>query len=132
MGVEGSLDDLVRLSVVTDEAMMYMLYMRLMVDEIYTKIGDIIVSLNPEDKELSNKLFCEDMIFRYRDENVLNPLSPHIYQIMKRAYEGVKDDTLSKDRRNQSLLISGESGAGKTFSARKCLEFLATIAASKH
>ena len=109
-----------------------MLYMRLMVDEIYTKIGDIVVSLNPEDKELSTRLFSKDLISRYRDENVLNPLSPHIYQIMKRAYENVKDETLAANRRNQSLLISGESGAGKTFSARKCLEFLATIAESEH
>ena len=111
---------------------MYMLYMRLMVDEIYTKIGDIIVSLNPEDKELSGRLFSEEMIFKYRDENALNPLSPHIYQIMKTAYAGVNDESLSEHRRNQSLLISGESGAGKTFSARKSLEFLAKIAASEY
>ena len=111
---------------------MYMLYMRLMVGEIYTKIGDIIVSLNPEDKELSNIMFCEDMILRYRDENGLKPFPPHIYQIMNRAYENVKDESLAANRRNQSLLISGESGAGKTFSARKCLEFLATVAPSEH
>ena len=51
-------------------------------------------------------------------------LSPHVFGIAAAAYKG-----LVEDYHSQAIIISGESGAGKTEATKKCLQFFAQVAA---
>jgi len=100
---------------------MWLLKNRLAEELIYTRVGDILVSVNP---------FKRVDIFRPEDmehyqATPLTQTAPHPYEIMKRAY-----GDLMRAGRDQSLLISGESGAGKTFTVRVALAYLASVAGS--
>ena len=114
-------DDLVRLHVVDRKAIMWLLKNRLSQELIYTRVGDILVSVNPFKR--INVFRPEDM--RHYQETPLTQTAPHPYEIMKRSY-----DDLVRSGRDQSLLISGESGAGKTFTVRVALAYLASVAGS--
>ena len=50
---------------------------------------------------------------------------PHIFNIADGAYRGVIED-----KKNQAVVISGESGAGKTETTKKCLDYITTVAGS--
>ena len=114
-------EDLVRLDVVDRKAIMWLLKNRLAKELIYTRVGDILISVNP-----FKRVDCftrADM--EHYQHTPLTQTRPHPYEIMKRSY-----DDLVRSGRDQSLLISGESGAGKTFTVRAALAFLAHVAGS--
>ena len=52
-------------------------------------------------------------------------LPPHVYGLAQRAYRN-----LVRMRQNQALIIAGESGAGKTETTKKCLQYLAEVGSS--
>jgi len=58
-------------------------------------------------------------------ENSIPKPPPHVWEIVRDAYFN-----LNKVGSRQALIISGESGAGKTETTKKCLQFLSTIASS--
>lgn len=85
-------------------------------DIIYTYTGRILIAVNPF-KSLN--LFTEQLINEYK---LHNNLKPHIYQIADKAY-----NNLLKLNKNQTILVSGESGAGKTYSVRNILKYLTCL-----
>ncbi|XP_056330358.1 myosin Ic, paralog b isoform X1 [Danio aesculapii] len=91
---------------------------------IYTYIGSVLVSVNPyKDLEIYTKQHME----RYRGVNFYE-VSPHIYAVADNAYRSMRTE-----RRDQCILISGESGAGKTEASKKVLQYYAvTCPASEH
>ncbi|XP_056127040.1 myosin Ic, paralog b isoform X1 [Rhinichthys klamathensis goyatoka] len=91
---------------------------------IYTYIGSVLVSVNPyKDLEIYTKQHME----RYRGVNFYE-VSPHIYAVGDNAYRSMRTE-----RRDQCILISGESGAGKTEASKKVLQYYAfTCPASEH
>ena len=54
-----------------------------------------------------------------------NEVPPHLYSIADNAYQN-----MLRDRENQSMLITGESGAGKTENTKKVIQYLAYVAAT--
>uniref|UniRef100_A0A3B4BWF0 Unconventional myosin-Ic n=1 Tax=Pygocentrus nattereri TaxID=42514 RepID=A0A3B4BWF0_PYGNA len=83
---------------------------------IYTYIGSVLVSVNPyKDLEIYTKQHME----RYRGVNFYE-VSPHIYAVSDNAYRSMRTE-----RRDQCMLISGESGAGKTEASKKVLQYYA-------
>ena len=82
----------------------------------------VLVSVNPY-KQLA--IYDNDHIQLHRNKppNVL--LSPHVFDVANDSY-----DSMAFKGVNQSVLISGESGAGKTEATKQCLKYLATIAGS--
>ncbi|KDO34447.1 hypothetical protein SPRG_01581 [Saprolegnia parasitica CBS 223.65] len=96
-------------------------------DDIYTKIGDILLSINPF-KSLA--LYGDDVMGRYSatshmgDFGLDEGLPPHLYTIGKRAYLD-----MTRHGRNQAILISGESGAGKTEATKIIMNYLARMSA---
>uniref|UniRef100_A0A671NAB0 Unconventional myosin-Ic n=1 Tax=Sinocyclocheilus anshuiensis TaxID=1608454 RepID=A0A671NAB0_9TELE len=91
---------------------------------IYTYIGSVLVSMNPY-KDL--EIYTKQHMDRYRGVNFYE-VSPHIYAVADNAYRSMRTE-----RRDQCILISGESGAGKTEASKKVLQYYAiTCPASEH
>lgn len=83
---------------------------------IYTYIGSVLVSVNPyKDLEIYSKQHMD----RYRGVSFYE-VSPHLYAIADNAYR-----SLRTERKDQCILISGESGAGKTEATKKVLQYYA-------
>jgi myosin protein heavy chain len=82
-----------------------------------------LVAINPYQ---ALPLYSDAIVLQYRskrrDEN-----PPHIFAIAERAWVNMGDE-----RENQSILITGESGAGKTESTKKVIQYLAAIATDAH
>ncbi|XP_050666235.1 myosin-IIIb-like isoform X2 [Leptidea sinapis] len=108
-------DDLATLEVLTEDAIVEQLQKRYAQNQIYTYIGDILVAVNP---------FTDVGIYTFKSQEMYqgrcrsdNP--PHIYAVADAAHQA-----LMHQRQNQAIVISGESGAGKTESANLLLKHL--------
>ncbi|XP_061162606.1 unconventional myosin-Ic-like [Saccostrea echinata] len=88
---------------------------------IYTYIGPVLVSVNPYQ---NFDIYNEEYVQIYRNVNFYE-LPPHIFAIADAAYRSMRGEN-----RNHCVLISGESGAGKTEASKKILQYIA--ASSKH
>uniref|UniRef100_A0A671Y0H4 Myosin Ic, paralog a n=1 Tax=Sparus aurata TaxID=8175 RepID=A0A671Y0H4_SPAAU len=83
---------------------------------IYTYIGSVLVSVNPY-KEL--EIYSKPQMERYRGVSFYE-ISPHIYAVSDNTYRAMRTE-----RKDQCILISGESGAGKTEASKKILLYYA-------
>ncbi|KAM6983875.1 unconventional myosin-Ic-like isoform 1-T2 [Tautogolabrus adspersus] len=83
---------------------------------IFTYIGSVLVSVNPY-KEL--EIFSKPQMERYRGVSFYE-ISPHIYALSDNTYRAMRTE-----RKDQCILISGESGAGKTEASKKILLYYA-------
>uniref|UniRef100_A0A8C4ILH6 Myosin-Ic n=1 Tax=Dicentrarchus labrax TaxID=13489 RepID=A0A8C4ILH6_DICLA len=83
---------------------------------IYTYIGSVLVSVNPY-KEL--EIYSKQQMDRYRGVSFYE-ISPHIYAVSDNTYRAMRTE-----RKDQCILISGESGAGKTEASKKILLYYA-------
>lgn len=88
---------------------------------IYTYIGSVLVSVNPY-REL--EIYSRQHMERYRGINFYE-VSPHIYAVSDNSYRSMRSE--GKD---QCILISGESGAGKTEASKKILQYYAVTCPS--
>lgn len=91
-------------------------------DLIYTYIGQVLVSVNPYKKL---PIYNPETIQYYHRRNFFEA-PPHIFALADTAYQ-----SLSKENRDQCILISGESGSGKTEASKKVLEFIAAATGHK-
>lgn len=91
-------------------------------NDIYTYTASVLLAVNPY-KEIDG-LYSEEQCARYRGKHI-GVLPPHPYAIADTAYRA-----LVREQRNQGLLISGESGAGKTETAKIVMQFLAFASGS--
>ncbi|XP_078166970.1 myosin-1-like [Carex rostrata] len=109
-------DDLMQLSYLHEPSVLYNLQYRYSQDMIYTKAGPVLVAVNPfKEVHLYGKRFIE----RYKRKSMD---SPHVYAIADAA---IKE--MIRDEVNQSIIISGESGAGKTETAKIAMQYLAAL-----
>uniref|UniRef100_A0A4W3H352 Unconventional myosin-X-like n=1 Tax=Callorhinchus milii TaxID=7868 RepID=A0A4W3H352_CALMI len=115
-------EDMSTLTQLHEEAIMYNLYLRYRQDLIYTNIGSILAAVNPY-KAIA-KLYDEDTVELY-SKHYLGELPPHIFAIANECYR-----CLWKRHDSQCVLISGESGAGKTESTKLLLQFLSVMSQS--
>jgi myosin heavy subunit len=106
----------------SEGAMIYQIRNRYKRDKIYTNIGDILISVNPF--KLVN-LYGKEHFALYKDKLASMKGEPHLFQVASRAYWN-----LISDKVDQSIIISGESGSGKTESTKLVLKFLSRIAGS--
>uniref|UniRef100_A0A7N0TUK0 Myosin-1-like n=1 Tax=Kalanchoe fedtschenkoi TaxID=63787 RepID=A0A7N0TUK0_KALFE len=109
-------DDLMQLSYLSEPSVLYNLRHRYEQDLIYTKAGPVLVAVNPF-KEVH--LYGNDYIEAYRDKSIA---TPHVYAITDTAIQ-----EMIRDEVNQSIIISGESGAGKTETAKIAMQYLAAL-----
>ncbi|KAK6305339.1 hypothetical protein J4Q44_G00241190 [Coregonus suidteri] len=109
-------EDLAALSDLDEQSLLESLSQRFKQDRIYTYIGDILVAINPF-KYLP--LYVKEVSERYKYHEK-SKLPPHIFAVADRAYQSMLG-RLATGPRNQCIVISGESGAGKTESTKLLL-----------
>ncbi|KAJ3836083.1 P-loop containing nucleoside triphosphate hydrolase protein [Lentinula raphanica] len=116
-------DDIADLTFLNEASVVHNLRLRFGSGAIYTYSGLFLVAVNPYQ---NLPLYSDAIIHQYRskrrDEN-----APHIFAVAERAWVN-----MGEERENQSILITGESGAGKTESTKKVIQYLAAIAADVH
>ncbi|VDD94836.1 unnamed protein product [Enterobius vermicularis] len=84
--------------------------------QIYTYVANILISINPY--EQVPELYSSKMIKKYQGKS-LGTLPPHIFAIADKAYRDMR-----RFKQSQSVIVSGESGAGKTESQKYILRYL--------
>ena len=127
------IEDLTVMDHLHEPAILNCIERRFKVDLIYTNTGPILIAVNPfkslpiyDEKYVNSyRIFGEQS--RFKDQTV--KLSPHVYQVADRAYRSMVE---MADRNigaiaNQSVLVSGESGAGKTVTTKFIMRYLADI-----
>ena len=110
--------DLSRLVHLSEPCLLHTLSVRYDAAAIYTYTGAILLALNPW-RELP--LYGRDVQAEYHDQP-FGARPPHLFAIADAAYRGVRG--LAED---QTILVSGESGAGKTESSKRLLEYLVGV-----
>uniref|UniRef100_A0A673MQX0 Unconventional myosin-Ie-like n=1 Tax=Sinocyclocheilus rhinocerous TaxID=307959 RepID=A0A673MQX0_9TELE len=111
-------DDMVLLSKINEDAIVENLKKRYMDDFIFTYIGPVLISVNPF-KQMP--YFGEKEIELYQGAaQYENP--PHIYALADNMYRN-----MMIERENQCVIISGESGAGKTVAAKYIMGYISKV-----
>ncbi|XP_027019678.2 unconventional myosin-Va [Tachysurus fulvidraco] len=115
-------NDLTALSYLHEPAVLHNLRIRFMDSKlIYTYCGIILVAINPYE---TLPIYGADFINAYSGQN-MGDMDPHIFAVAEEAYK-----QMARDDRNQSIIVSGESGAGKTVSAKYTMRYFATVSGS--
>ncbi|XP_061599184.1 unconventional myosin-X [Cololabis saira] len=112
-------EDMSALAELHEAAIMHNLYRRYQKDHIYTNIGSILAAVNPY-KQIAG-LYDPERVDLYSKHH-LGELPPHIYAVANECYR-----CIWKRHDSQCVLISGESGAGKTESTKLLLQFLSVM-----
>ncbi|CRH01782.1 myosin C, putative [Plasmodium relictum] len=108
--------DLTQLTHLHEASILHSLNLRFDIDEIYTFTGPILIAVNPF-KTIKN-LYCDNILAKHVQP--IKSKSPHIFATSNSAYLG-----MCNNNKSQTILISGESGAGKTESTKYVMKFLA-------
>ena len=127
-------EDLTELEQLHEPAVVFCLHHRYANDVIYTYTGKILLALNPF-RPL--ELYGEEVMQRYwqsgrfsAHNNKNKQPEPHIYAIAEDAYRSAVESLSSKNSskgNDQSILVSGESGAGKTVTTKIILQYFAVL-----
>jgi myosin protein heavy chain len=114
-------EDMAELTCLNEASVLHNLKERYYSGLIYTYSGLFCVVINPY-KRLP--IYSENVIELYKGKK-RHEVPPHVYAIADQAYR-----SMLQDREDQSILCTGESGAGKTENTKKVIQYLAYIAAS--
>ena len=152
------LNDVLHLANVTESSLLHAIRFRYERGDIYTAAGPILISVNPY-KSINTPhgepLYSEKMMLKYRTSDNFAEEYPHLFKVADRAYNAMMDSAhidpnpedanadrcIDSPRRNgrmghqqilnQSIIISGESGAGKTEATKYIMKYLARITIKK-
>ena len=112
--------DLTSLSYLNEPAVLHAIKSRYFEKKIYTYSGIVLIANNPFDK--TDDLYSPEMILKYATSKQRQDLEPHIFAIAGEAYT-----RMITDNANQTIVVSGESGAGKTVSAKYIMRYFASL-----
>ncbi|XP_013788339.1 unconventional myosin-VI-like [Limulus polyphemus] len=113
---EKDVDDNCALMYLNEATLLNNVYLRYKRDQIYTYVANILIAVNPY-FEIKN-LYCQSIIKQYQGKS-LGVLPPHVFAIGDKAFRDMK-----RGKQSQSIIVSGESGAGKTESTKYILRYL--------
>ncbi|KAM4628733.1 unconventional myosin-Vb [Polymixia lowei] len=112
-------NDLTALSFLHEAAVLHNLRVRFLdYSSIYTYCGIVLVAINPYDQL---PIYGEEVIDAYSGQDMAD-MEPHIFSVAEEAYR-----TMTREEKNQSIIISGESGSGKTVSAKFTMRYFAVV-----
>merc|ERR1719244_392136 len=115
-------EDMANLTFLNDASVFYNLKVRFQAKLIYTYSGLFCIVVNPYKRY---PIYTGTVVKMYLGKR-RNEVPPHLWAITETAYRNML--TNAKD---QSMLITGESGAGKTENTKKVISYLAAVAAPK-
>ncbi|XP_060553902.1 unconventional myosin-XV-like isoform X5 [Ruditapes philippinarum] len=115
---ERGLEDMIKLDVLDERTILENLQARYKYDQIYTYCGSILVSVNPY--HMFN-IYGLDMVKRYEGQPI-GSLPPHLFALASSSY-----GRMMKNTENQVIVISGESGSGKTEATKLIMQYLAAV-----
>ncbi|KAM9385436.1 unconventional myosin-XIX [Pholidichthys leucotaenia] len=118
-------DDLTKVNPVNPTTVLKCLQARYSVKVFYTHAGCTLVALNPF--QPVPDLYSVDIMKKYHCAPQPQELKPHVFIVAEEAYRNVQGQL---EPVNQSLVVSGESGAGKTWTSRCLMKYYATVAAA--
>ncbi|XP_031262492.1 myosin-16 isoform X2 [Pistacia vera] len=113
----GGVDDMTKISYLHEPGVLHNLATRYEINEIYTYTGNILIAVNPF-QGLSN-LYDAYMMEQYKGAP-FGKLRPHVFAIADFAYR-----TMFNEKKSNSILVSGESGSGKTETTKMLMRYLA-------
>jgi myosin-5 len=127
---EGRDNDLITLPHLHEPAILHSLSDRFFRGKIYTWTGPVLIAVNPFQRLA---LYTSEILEQYRRDGLLRAqgmqagedLEPHVFAIADHSYRQM----MSEARKSQSILISGESGAGKTETTKIVMLYLTTLGA---
>jgi len=122
---EQGVEDMARLNYLHEPALLNNLRHRFALDHVYTYTAKICIAVNPFDWQVSKPLYGEEVLCKYRGRE-MSELPPHVYAIAEDAYQKILDAE-ARNGNNQSVLVSGESGAGKTEAVKIMMNYLAAV-----
>ncbi|XP_029425158.1 myosin-14 isoform X3 [Nannospalax galili] len=114
-------EDMAELTCLNEASVLHNLRERYYSGLIYTYSGLFCVVINPY-KQLP--IYTEAIVEMYRGKK-RHEVPPHVYAVTEGAYR-----SMLQDREDQSILCTGESGAGKTENTKKVIQYLAHVASS--
>ncbi|CAH7455540.1 myosin-14 isoform X1 [Phodopus roborovskii] len=114
-------EDMAELTCLNEASVLHNLRERYYSGLIYTYSGLFCVVINPY-KQLP--IYTEAIVEMYRGKK-RHEAPPHVYAVTEGAYR-----SMLQDREDQSILCTGESGAGKTENTKKVIQYLAHVASS--
>jgi myosin-5 len=136
-------EDLIRLTHLHEPAILHALVERFHGELIYTYTGPVLIAVNPFQPL---DLYTDAILESYYEGGIVRsqgfemaPMPPHVYAVAADAYQDMslrlarsrsarpRGVIRGEDAVSQSILISGESGSGKTVSTKHCLEYLTTV-----
>ncbi|XP_023699451.2 unconventional myosin-Vb isoform X1 [Paramormyrops kingsleyae] len=112
-------NDLTCLSFLHEPAVLHNLRVRFLdYNNIYTYCGIVLVAINPYEQL---PIYGEEVIDAYSGQDIAG-MEPHIFSVAEEAYRA-----MIREKKNQSIIISGESGSGKTVSAKFTMRYFAVV-----
>ncbi|CAI0433995.1 unnamed protein product [Linum tenue] len=115
----GGVDDMTKLSYLHEPGVLENLKSRYELNEIYTYTGNILIAINPFQR--LPHIYDGHMMQQYKGAP-FGELSPHVFAVADVAYRAMVNEGKSN-----SILVSGESGAGKTETTKMLMRYLAYL-----
>ncbi|KAI3959390.1 hypothetical protein MKW98_018980 [Papaver atlanticum] len=115
----GGVDDMTKLSYLHEPGVLQNLAARYELNEIYTYTGNILIAINPFQR--LPHLYDTHMMQQYKGAG-FGELSPHVFAVADVAYRA-----MINEGKSNSILVSGESGAGKTETTKMLMRYLAYL-----
>ena len=116
VNIDDTYDNLMSIPHLNEPSLLEAINNRYNKNRIYTYTGKILISINPF-QQLD--LYNTRLMLEYSQKK---SLPPHLYQITYNSYKNLTDY-----KSNQSILISGESGAGKTYGTKEIMKYIAQL-----
>lgn len=119
-------DDMASLTYLNEPSVLNNLNIRYQNDKIYTHSGLFLVTVNPY-KNLN--IYNSNFIKQYSQNSIdpIHKLPPHIFGTAQNAFE-----SLINDCKDQSILVTGESGAGKTENTKKVIQYILSVSTNSN
>ncbi|XP_027365891.1 myosin-11-like isoform X1 [Abrus precatorius] len=115
----GGVDDMTKLSYLHEPGVLQNLKIRYELNEIYTYTGNILIAINPFQR--LPHIYGAHMMQQYKGAP-FGELSPHVFAVADVAYRA-----MINEGKSNSILVSGESGAGKTETTKMLMQYLAFL-----